>query len=177
MTTDDSMSDDVFEDELEKPNYLNDNHKYAVDSNLTTISQASIQATPSPTGYPGYKPPKEALRLYALENEYFQEQKNTTDHKNTDDNNDIDGWKSYNIEEDNGFDESIIHKVNYNYDSFLLHQLCDFYFRCCCNTFLFNILIVIIFTVSFLFCLFFFYFHMDGFYIKKKHIYIDNIAG
>lgn len=60
----------------------------------------------TPSGYPGFKPPREALQMYALENDYFQE---NNERKTVED--DTDGWKSYKIE-DNDFDESIVHKVS-----------------------------------------------------------------
>lgn len=44
---------------------------------------------------------------YALENDYFQEN-NERKHEGED----IDGWKSYKIE-DNDFDETIVHKVSF----------------------------------------------------------------
>lgn len=43
---------------------------------------------------------------YALENDYFQK-----NNEHTNDGDDIDGWKSYKIE-DNDFDETIVHKVS-----------------------------------------------------------------
>lgn len=82
------MSDDVFEE----PAAMNVGKKA-----LNVDGFYDDERTASPTGYPGYKPPKEALRMYALENE----------------ENDTDGWKSYKIE-DSDFDETLVHKVSTN---------------------------------------------------------------
>lgn len=90
------MSDDVFEE----------SDAQTVCKKALNVDELNDERTASPTGYPGYKPPKEALRMYALENDYFQE---STERKNEPDN--VDGWKSYKIE-DNDFDESIVHKVS-----------------------------------------------------------------
>lgn len=89
MATDDSMSDDVFE---EPPAVLN-------------IDQDEIMLrTPSPSGYPGYRPPVEALRLYALQADINEESTKIQD-------GDDDGWKSYKLEDENPFDENLLHKV------------------------------------------------------------------
>lgn len=80
------MSDDVFEE----PDAQN------VGKRALNVGEFYDERTASPSGYPGYKPPKEALRMYALEND--------------DTENDTDGWKSYKIE-DSDFDETIVHKV------------------------------------------------------------------
>lgn len=90
------MSDEVFEE----------CDTQTVGKKALIVDGISDERTASPTGYPGYKPPKEALRMYALENDYFQER---NERKSSGD--DVDGWKSYKIE-DNDFDESIVHKVS-----------------------------------------------------------------
>lgn len=73
MATDDSMSDDVFEDDTtDIKSRLDYNH----DDGLHIGPNDLDFRTPSPTGYPGFKPPREALRLYALQSEYFNEQVN-----------------------------------------------------------------------------------------------------
>lgn len=73
MATDDSMSDDVFEDDTtDIKSRLDYNH----DDGLHIGPNDLEFRTPSPTGYPGFKPPREALRLYALQSEYFNEQVN-----------------------------------------------------------------------------------------------------
>lgn len=101
MATDDSMSDDVFEE--------SDKNK-----NILTIEEIE-ERNASPTGYPGYKPPKEALRMYAMENDYFTKEstKNDSNHlNNMNDEENFDGWQSYKIDDkDNEFDENIVHKV------------------------------------------------------------------
>lgn len=128
---DDSMSDEVFEDAdltTARTTYHNGKSKAAASSLGVAKARAEAAAadlrTPSPTGYPGYKPPKEALQMYAFENEYFQVDRDGTDAvrknhakaeaaetKETDDDcNAGDGWQSYQIEDT--FDESIIHKVS-----------------------------------------------------------------
>lgn len=123
ITTDDSMSDDVFEEsDVEKSNFIKkqsfggNGHVMAEKAlSVTKPAKALVeQHTPSPTGYPGYKPPKEALRMYAYENEYFEESNDShpTNTSNAVDDNDAgDGWKSFHIEEDSSFDENVIHKV------------------------------------------------------------------
>lgn len=99
---DDSMSDEVFEESDIETTKSQTCGKKA----LNVSDLVNDERTASPTGYPGYKPPKEALRMYALENDYFQE---NNERQNVPDD-DLDGWKSYTIE-DNDFDESIVHKV------------------------------------------------------------------
>lgn len=97
----DSLSDDVFEED----GHPNPKFIYHKNDGLN-INEALIDdRTPSPTGYPGYKPPKEALRLYALETDYFKEKKATGREEGTDD------WKSYKIDEDAAFDDTVVHKV------------------------------------------------------------------
>ncbi|KAG4077569.1 hypothetical protein HA402_002996 [Bradysia odoriphaga] len=81
------MSDDVFEEP--------DTHN--VGKRALNVGEFYDQRTASPTGYPGFKPPKEALRMYALENDGGEE-------------NHTDGWKSYKIE-DGDFDETVVHKT------------------------------------------------------------------
>lgn len=101
MATDDNMSDDVFE--------ASDNHK-----NALAIGEIDPLTAASPSGYPGYKPPKEALRMYAMENDYFTEPtKSKVAQQN--DGDEFDGWQSYKIDDgDNVFDENIVHKVGIN---------------------------------------------------------------
>lgn len=123
IPTDDSMSDDVFEEsDVEKSNFINksacggNGHIASEALSVKTSAKAlAEQHTPSPTGYPGYKPPKEALRMYAYENEYFEDSQELTQpdtvRNPVNDKDDGDGWKSYTIEEDSSFDENIIHKV------------------------------------------------------------------
>lgn len=124
IATDDSMSDDVFEaSDEEKSNFVNKQINGSGRGGakaLTVAAKTAVEQTPSPTGYPGYKPPPEALRMYAYDDEYFHPADNEitkrkdVSSKNTDkkdDSDNGDGWKSYTIEDDSGFDENIIHKV------------------------------------------------------------------
>lgn len=128
MTTDDSMSDEVFEspevtEAKAKGNaraQQNENYFYADrDGTTSTYYEKKLDVkeddnqyhrTPSPTGYPGYKPPKEALRMYALQSEYFIENKiydKDEEDETRDGNSDI--WSSYHPVE--RFDESVSHKT------------------------------------------------------------------
>lgn len=93
----DNLSDDVFEEDGEI------NPKYVYHKN-DGLNMNQPLPDDSPTGYPGYKPPKEALRLYAL-----KDKKNGTDESDTDD-----GWRSFKIDEDERFDETVTHKVCYD---------------------------------------------------------------
>lgn len=143
MNNDDSMSDDVFEEsDAERKSVMKQQHRNgATNGKALAVAAASRDAmrttdehAPSPTGYPGYKPPAEALRMYAYENdgEYFHpspvkldkrktaaatvtsaggEQPNKEAGDGADDSDTGDGWKSYTIEDDSGFDENVIHKV------------------------------------------------------------------
>ncbi|XP_055690459.1 ras-related protein Rab-26 isoform X2 [Lutzomyia longipalpis] len=89
MITDDSLSDEVFEDETAT--------RYKINKN-SNLDAADVDfRTSSPTGYPGYKPPAEALRMYGLENGIED-----------------DDWRSFKIEEDDNtkeFDENLTHKT------------------------------------------------------------------
>lgn len=125
---DDSMSDEVFEDAditAARSTYHNGKSKTTAQLGVhkaLTEANADIR-TPSPTGYPGFKPPKEALQMYAMENEYFQvdrdgaaavkkQQKLNEEiltNEADEESNEGDGWQSYHIEDT--FDDSIIHKV------------------------------------------------------------------
>lgn len=99
MANDDSISDDVFEESNKNRNIL-------------TIEEIE-KRNASPTGYPGFKPSKEALRMYAMENDYFTEpSEKELNHMKRNDEENFDGWQSYKIEdEENAFDENIVHKV------------------------------------------------------------------
>lgn len=97
----DSLSDEVFEEDHPNPKYV-----YHNNDGLDIHEPLPDEQTPSPTGYPGYKPPKEALRLYALETDYFKGKKAQPEGGDTED-----GWRSYQIEEDNAFDDTVVHKV------------------------------------------------------------------
>ncbi|XP_055707786.1 ras-related protein Rab-37 isoform X2 [Phlebotomus papatasi] len=90
MITDDSLSDEVFEDEA--------TGRYKINKNSNLNVEDEDFRTPSPSGYPGYKPPAEALRMYGIENGVQEN----------------DDWKSYKIEDDDNtkeFDENLTHKT------------------------------------------------------------------
>lgn len=104
----DSLSDDVFEED----GHPNPKYIYHNNDGLNINEPLLEDRTPSPThGYPGYKPPKEALRMYALETEYFREKKEPRGARASNGGTE-DGWTSYQIEEDNAFDDSVVHKVS-----------------------------------------------------------------
>lgn len=90
----DSLSDDVFEED----SMLNPKNFYQNTDTGLNISDSVFldERTPSPTGYPNYRPPKEALQLYGLKAGQIHGDE---------------GWQSYKIEEDNTFDDSVVHKV------------------------------------------------------------------
>lgn len=127
---DDSMSDEVFEDAdttAARSTYHNGKSKTVILGVPKALAEASADVrTPSPTGYPGFKPPKEALQMYAFETEYFQvdrdgaeavkkqqlqreESLNAQNESADVESNEGDGWQSYRIEDT--FDDNIIHKV------------------------------------------------------------------
>lgn len=94
----DSLSDDVFEEDGQP------NPKYVFHKNDGLNINEPVPDD-SPTGYPGYKPPREAVRMYAMCADYFKNKKEVT-------KEDVDdGWKSYKIEDDDAFDDSVVHKV------------------------------------------------------------------
>lgn len=66
MTTDDSMDDDVFE--ASEDVLTNDSSRLSVTENDHNLKEEN---TPSPTGYRGYKPPAEVLKL--CESEVIEE--------------------------------------------------------------------------------------------------------
>lgn len=92
----DSLSDDVFEEDGQP------NPKYVFHEN-DGLNINEPLPDDSPTGYPGYKPPREAVRLYGMVNDYFKKdvKKEDTD----------DGWKSYKIDDEEPFDDTVLHKV------------------------------------------------------------------
>lgn len=126
---DDSMSDEVFEDAdvtVSRSTYHNGKSKTAALGLSKALAEATADVrTPSPTGYPGFKPPKEALQMYAYETEYFQVDRDgaaairkqqqqhiessIAPNEADEESNEGDGWQSYRIED--SFDDSIIHKV------------------------------------------------------------------
>jgi len=72
MTTDDSMSDDVFESpedmamtEVERGNYGT--------KQMNVMSVPGQHTTPSPTGYRDYKPPAEVLKMYEQQQEEVEQ--------------------------------------------------------------------------------------------------------
>jgi len=72
MTTDDSMSDDVFESPEDTA--LTEGGDTGRQVNTMTVPGQHAQQlkTPSPTGYRDYKPPAEMLRLYEKQEEAEQ---------------------------------------------------------------------------------------------------------
>lgn len=95
----DSLSDDVFEED----GHPNPNYIYHANDGLN-MNEPLDDRTPTPThGYPGFKPHKDALRLYAFKDSRGSRGSNGTTE---------DGWASYRIEEDTTFDESVVHKVS-----------------------------------------------------------------
>lgn len=132
MTNDDSMSDDVFEESDAERSVKKMHRNGPTNGHALAVARDAMAAehTPSPTGYPGYKPSAEALRMYAYDSdgEYFHPAANVDKKRPAagtasepsykegvvgggDDSDTGDGWKSYTIEDDSGFDENIIHKV------------------------------------------------------------------
>lgn len=104
------LIDDVFEDECM---YNPRNYYQNIDTGLN-VGEANFtdERSPSPTLYPGSKPPKDGLRKPT----------NTNNGKAgasacNDGNDDDDGWKSYKIEDDSMFDENFLHKVRYSNDN------------------------------------------------------------
>lgn len=105
----DSLSDDVFEED----GHPNPNFIYHNNDGLNVNEPLLDDKTPSPThGYPGFKPPKKALRMYALATDYFQEKKDPRESRASVGSGD-DDWTSYRIEDDNTFDETVVHKVGF----------------------------------------------------------------
>lgn len=123
MATDDSMSDDVFEDpetqakreERSKHNDYNDYYFQPTSRALRVKEQEKEHRTPSPSGYPGYKPPKEALQMYAVDSDNYYgdgeaEDSSVVPQYNQDEVDD--GWKSYRIDDDDDVYDGIVHKVS-----------------------------------------------------------------
>lgn len=133
---DDSMSDEVFEEPAvtakrkaaaQEHTKIRHQHQQALAATIAA-DVADLRTKPSPSGYPGYTPPREALQMYASDNaeEYFQPDRDgaaaraatatatkaaaqsaARAEELTD--VEVDGWKSYELEET--FDDSIVHKV------------------------------------------------------------------
>lgn len=117
FTTDDAStySDDVFEDqaetekriELKRQAELAQYYNYPSALNSRLNYEEDYRA-PSPSGYPGYKPSREALQFYALDPDVEYDRRNR-DYDDYDD-----GWRSYKYEDDECsrfFDPTISHKV------------------------------------------------------------------
>jgi Ras-related protein Rab-37 len=78
MTTDDSMSDDVFESPEDTAMTEIGGGSVSKEINMMSVPGQHTQLkTPSPTGYRDYKPPVEMLKLY----EQQQEEAEQTVHK------------------------------------------------------------------------------------------------
>uniref|UniRef100_A0A1B0B5L3 Ras-related protein Rab-26 n=1 Tax=Glossina palpalis gambiensis TaxID=67801 RepID=A0A1B0B5L3_9MUSC len=95
-----SMSDDVFEDAETTQKRLEESRKYNFHTNNDlgqtrgtvyygdgAVASTEYCRSHSPSGYPGYRPPREALQLYALEDAVY-----TVDDYD-------DGWRSYHYDE------------------------------------------------------------------------------
>lgn len=77
--------------------------------------------TPSPSGYPGYKPPREALQMYAFDHDLSERASRYNDDE--DDYDDYEsGWKSYKYEDfEPPFDDTVNHKV-WKYNIFIHNE-------------------------------------------------------
>lgn len=117
--TDDAStySDDVFEDQAETEKRIEQKrqaelaqyYKYPSALNSRLHYEEDHHRAPSPSGYPGYKPPREALQFYALDPDVEYERRNR-------DYYDEDGWRSYQYDDQENecsrlFDPTISHKV------------------------------------------------------------------
>ncbi|KAJ9581519.1 hypothetical protein L9F63_023303, partial [Diploptera punctata] len=69
MTTDDSMSDDVFESPEDTAMSAQSGGDGGNTNVLSTPGQTQQLKTPSPTGYRDYKPPADMLRMYEQQQE------------------------------------------------------------------------------------------------------------
>ncbi|XP_055845216.1 ras-related protein Rab-26 isoform X1 [Episyrphus balteatus] len=124
-----SMSDDVFEDPETTARRIEEKRSQEYQEQETELDTANTlkteiedaHRTPSPSGYPGYHPPREALQLYGLKADTDMVLNTITRRnaggivKQTIEDDDLDdGWKSYRYEEeDEGpvFDDTINHKT------------------------------------------------------------------
>jgi Ras-related protein Rab-37 len=68
MTTDDSMSDDVFESPEDMAMTEGERGSYGT-KYMNVMSVPGQHTTPSPTGYRDYKPPAEVLKMYEQQQE------------------------------------------------------------------------------------------------------------
>lgn len=99
---DDELVDDVFEDDY----HFNPKNYYQNTDTGLNLNEATFfnDETPSPTsGHPAFR---NNDRKSASSAAAAPSNPNATDINDFDD-----GWKSFKIEDDNGFDESILHKV------------------------------------------------------------------
>lgn len=131
--TDDAStySDDVFEDQAETEKRIEQKRQaelaqyYNYPSALKSrLHYEEEHRAPSPSGYPGYKPPREALQLYGMDPDVEYERRNRDYYDEYED-----GWRSYQYDDDENecsrlFDPTISHKVGC---SFILF---DFWIRC-----------------------------------------------
>jgi Ras-related protein Rab-37 len=72
MTTDDSMSDDVFESP-EDTAMADSDRGGCVSKHASVMSVPGKHTTPSPTGYRDYKPPVEVLKMYEQQQEEYEQ--------------------------------------------------------------------------------------------------------
>jgi Ras-related protein Rab-37 len=68
MTTDDSMSDDVFESPEDMAMTDGERGSYGA-KQMNVMSVPGQHTTPSPTGYRDYKPPAEVMKMYEQQQE------------------------------------------------------------------------------------------------------------
>lgn len=127
-TYDDSMSDEVFEEPAATERRATEHAKIRHQHQQLAAAMAAdvaaaqlLHKTPSPSGYPGYEPPREALQMYDNVEEYFQPDRDgaaavqrlaleaTVDEPGDGAPEEVDGWQSYQLEDT--FDETIVHKV------------------------------------------------------------------
>lgn len=118
-----SMSDDVFEDpeatqrrveearrRKEQEYSLYRGSGYYGDGALASSEYCRSQV-PTTTGYPGYRPPREALQMYALEDAGYT----IEDYD--------DGWRSYHYDEVGMYQQPVHHQPPF--DDTVNHKVCN----------------------------------------------------
>lgn len=110
-----TYSDDVFEDQAETEKRVEQKRQselaqyYKQPSSMNNRLPFEEHRAPPPSGYPGYRPPREALQFYGLDPDVETERRNRDYYDN-------DGWRSYQYEDGENectrlFDPTISHKV------------------------------------------------------------------
>jgi hypothetical protein len=79
MTTEDSMSDDVFESPEDIAMTDGDRGGYGT-KHMNVMSVPGQHTTPSPTGYRDYKPPAEVLKMYEQQQEEVEQKVHKVGH-------------------------------------------------------------------------------------------------